>query len=521
MLAVSGGEYNGSTGIVSGFRRSAFGSRLLVPAADGRVAATWPPVPGVYFTFALPLICASGPLGLRSYLLVDSILLNLLFDAVVLIAVVVIMFRRMSFWHPLAGYLLFHVFSYTMRGWDLYAGATPMYGNTANFEVVTEAEISRALLWADVALIFFVFGCLWAHARFGRTAQRPVQRRVLNPRIIAAVCTVCLPAGLYVFLSIKSGGIAIGEDSAATNYLSVVAMWPIGCLTALIFTYGFRPQWLILVALYLSFVALQGYHRFMLVLPLLFFAAYYLQARRRRWPTLTILIGAVLVALLFPRLKMIGAAFQQGETAEVVTQLKDSFDRNKKFEEGENFLDQFAAGLTMTDFAEKKFLGSTYLAIITLPVPRAWWANKPGLADHLVDISTSTRQYNVEGRILTYVGEAYLNYGYAGIFIVPLLLGFGLTTFCLRATTGPMDRLSRYLYLIFFMILVQVFRDGMLSLFVFTIVHNLPMLFIWILHSIPGLAPKVWDLPPADPMALEHGNITPPFAPQLPGPPRR
>jgi len=451
----------------------------------------------------------------------EGILFNLLFDAVILIATVVIMFRRISFWHPLAAYLLFHGFSYTMRGWDLYAGATPMYGNALNLGVVTEAEISRALLLADAALILFVFGCLWAQHRFGLISQKPVVRRTLNPRIIAGVCGICLPIGVGVFFGIKNGSIQFGENFAGVNYMTVISMWPIGCLTALIFTYGFRLQWLILVVLYLGFVALQGFHRFMLVLPLLFFAAYYLQAHRRRWPTITIFIGAVLVALIFPRLKMIGAAFQQGETAEVVTHLKDSFNRDKKLEEGENFLDQFAAGLTMTDLNEKKFMGSTYLAIITLPVPRAWWSNKPGLADHLAEISTSTRRYDIEGRILTYVGEAYLIFGYVGIFIVPLLLGLSLTTFCLHACTGPMGRLSRYLYLICFMVLIQVFRDGMLSLVVFTVVHNMPMAFIWILHSIPGLAPKVWDLPPAHPMALEHGNIMTSLAAQPPGRLRR
>ena len=35
----------------------------------------------------------------------------------------------------------------------------------------------------------------------------------------------------------------------------------------------------------------------MLVLPLLFFAAYYLQARRLRWPTWPILVGAILLGL--------------------------------------------------------------------------------------------------------------------------------------------------------------------------------------------------------------------------------
>jgi hypothetical protein len=191
-----------------------------------------------------------------------------------------------------------------------------------------------------------------------------------------------------------------------------------------------------------------------------------------------------------------------------VSQFSQAFVKDTKSyteaEVGEDFLDQFAAGLSLTDSNERKFWGSSYLAIVTLPIPRAWWPNKPGLADHLQEISTSGRRFDIEGRILTYLGEAYLNFGYAGMVLMPALLGYLLTVFCLKATTGPMLRLGRYLYLVFFMALIQTFRDGLLSLFVFTIVHNMPMLFTWILHYIPGMADKALDRPPSDPLALEE-----------------
>ena len=168
------------------------------------------------------------------------------------------------------------------------------------------------------------------------------------------------------------------------------------------------------------------------------------------------------------------------------------------------FLDQYAGSLTLADFNDRKFWGSTYLAIITLPIPRAWWPNKPGLADHVQEISTSGRRYDVEGRITTYLGESYLNFGYAGFFFIPALMGYVFTAYFLQSATGPMQRLSRYVYLVIFMALVQTFRDGVLSIFVFTVVHNMPMLFTWILHSVPGLADKSMDRPPADPLALEE-----------------
>jgi hypothetical protein len=218
-------------------------------------------------------------------------------------------------------------------------------------------------------------------------------------------------------------------------------------------------------------------------------------------------VAALFIGLVFPRLKSIGASIQYGDYQNAITMVQESFGKSKSEYEvaaTEDFLDQFAGGLSLVDSNDRKFWGSTYLAIITLPVPRAWWPDKPGLADHLQEISTSGRRYDIEGRIMTYLGEAYLNFGYAGLLLVPILMGYLLTAACLRATTGPMLRLGRYLYLVFFMALIQTFRDGLLSIFVFTFVHNMPMLFTWILHSLPGFAVKSMDRPPADPMALEE-----------------
>jgi len=438
----------------------------------------------------------------------DSLIPYFLLDLGVVIAVIVLMFRRMAFWHPLTAYLLFHLYSFTYRLFQIIGGSPLMYTGQANAEAITPDEIIRAILWADVALIFFVAASWWAHQVFEAKAAQPVERRVLNPNIAKFIGLLCLPLGAYFFYAVKGSGITLDTASAATGYIQAISLWPIGVIGLLMFAFGFRWYLLALAAFFLGAVALQGYHRFMLVLPLLYFTALYLQTQRRRWPTIPILIAAFFVGLVFPRLKYIGQALQYGDTQEAIAQFSQVFVQDKKsytdYAVTEDFLDQFAGGLSLADSNERKFWGSTYLAIITLPVPRAWWPNKPGLADHLQEISTSGRRYDAEGRIITYIGESYLNFGYAGMMLIPAFMGYVLTALCLRATAGPMQRLARYIYLVFFMALVQTFRDGLLSIFVFTVVHNMPMLFTWILHMIPGFALKSMDRPPADPMALEE-----------------
>jgi hypothetical protein len=439
---------------------------------------------------------------------VDSILPFFFLDLAVIATVIVVMARRMSFWHPLTPYLLFHLYSFTYRTFKILGGSPLLYAGQPNAEAITPEEITRALLWADVGLIAFVAASWWAHQMFEARSHEPVERKILNPNIARFIGVLCLPIGAFVFFSLKTSALTVTTDSASASYLQAVSMWPIGVIGLLIFVFGFRSYLLVLAGLFLGIVALQGYHRFMLILPLLYLTAVYLQNHRRRWPTLLIVIGAIFVGLIFPRLKYIGQALQYGDTKEAISQFNQSFTNdNKSYSEvevGENFLDQFAGGLSLADTNDRKFWGSTYLAIVTLPIPRAWWPNKPGLADHLQEISTSGRRYDIEGRIVTYLGESYLNFGYAGMLLIPALLGYLLTAFCLHATSGPMQRLSRYVYLVSFMAMVQTFRDGLLSIFVFTVVHNMPMLFTWILHYIPGLAEKALDRPPSDPLALEE-----------------
>jgi hypothetical protein len=438
----------------------------------------------------------------------DSLIPYFLVDVAVVLAVIILMFRRMAFWHPLTAYLLFHLYSFTYRLFQILGGSPLMYTGQPNAEAISPEEIIRAMLWADAALILFVAASWWAHKVFEAKGDQPIERRVLNPNIAKAIGLLCLPLGAYFFYVVKTTGVVLLADSASAGYIQAIAMWPIGVIGLLIFAFGFRWHLLVLAAFFLGVVALQGYHRFMLILPLLYFTAFYLQNQRRRWPNLLIVVAALFVGMVFPRLKYIGQALQYGDTQEAIAQFSQAFVKDKKafveISAAEDFLDQFAGSLSLADGNDRKFWGSTYLAIITLPIPRAWWPDKPGLADHLQEISTSGRRYDVEGRIITYLGEAYLNFGYLGMMLIPAFMGYLLTAACLRATAGPMQRLARYIYLVFFMALVQTFRDGLLSIFVFTVVHNMPMLFTWILHMIPGFTLKSMDRPPADPLALEE-----------------
>ena len=441
----------------------------------------------------------------------DSLLPYALIDTVLFIVAGTFLLLRGSFWHPLAMYLIFHGYTVTWRTWQLVGGALPLYSKQPQFDSITPEELSRAILFSDFALAAFLTGSWWAHKLWQKKSLEPIERRVINPAIFIIVAAVCLPVGFYVFFAIR-GGTFDDNVFTQTSYFQVMAMWPIGCLTMLIFFYGFRLVLLVPTAVYLALVGTQGYHRFMLLLPLLFLAIYVIQRSRRLWPSLPMFLAGACLLLVFPKLKSIGQAIRYDDRREALRLVTEAFVAPESYEEAvtnELFLDQYAGALSLVDDVGSVYKGSTYLAALTLPIPRVLWQNKPRLGDHIIEVSTPRRPYNLEGRIITYIGESYFNFRHLGIVMIPLFLGFGLTAWCLRATSGPFLRLGRYFYCACAISFLQLFRDGLTSLIVFTVCHNLPMLFAMTLHFIPGFSEKKTDYPYAPEQEGEWGSSRP------------
>jgi hypothetical protein len=154
------------------------------------------------------------------------------------------------------------------------------------------------------------------------------------------------------------------------------------------------------------------------------------------------------------------------------------------------FLDEFASALTLLDMKGHKYYGSIYLPLLTLPIPRAWWPDKPTLAPFIKDISTTFRPMSTAGMIATYLGESYANFGIVGIFLVPPLLAALLALFYRRAQLAPYDSVLRFAYMVLSVNLIQVYRDGLCSLVVFTFVNMMPLAAIVVAHVVVAFAIK-------------------------------
>lgn len=397
-------------------------------------------------------------------------------------------FRHLSLISPLTAYLFFHVYSFTWRAWEVYLGAPTMYsfGYSSAYEPIAAEEMERALVFATLGLIIFAAGCHFARIRIeflesrGRLAGwKPVYRL---PTM--AVLQVSLAIGTVLFFSIRSG--ASLDFGPFSTYAGVSTVWPITCLIGIYFLTGrFWP--IALPALvYLSIVSVQGFHRFMLILPTLALLGVWLYHHRRKWPQIRHWLVIVLLMIVFPNLKYIGRATMDGDFNLAAQEAKAAFtgeSRKKLDETAAGFLDQFAGFLTLCDRYGKWEYGKTYTAFITLPIPRALWPGKPGLGDHIKERSVDSRPYGPEGRIITYLGESYVNFGLVGFVIIPFLMAHLLTSLYERCVRLPADSLAALTYIFVSSAFIQTYRDGVVSALMFGFVYNMPLIFIWFIHA--------------------------------------
>jgi hypothetical protein len=91
------------------------------------------------------------------------------------------------------------------------------------------------------------------------------------------------------------------------------------------------------------------------------------------------------------------------------------------------------------------------------------------------------------GMVTTFIGEFYLNFSFFGILIFTWLTAYWLARIYFKAYRSSYYSVLRFGYLLVACNLIQVYRDGFMSLFVFTLINMMPLALIVILHRVvPG-----------------------------------
>jgi O-antigen polysaccharide polymerase Wzy-like protein len=281
------------------------------------------------------------------------------------------------------------------------------------------------------------------------------------------------------------GKIDLGSWNSS-SWTMVTQSWVGLVLLSLIYYYGFRRLFVIPLCAYLLIMAVQGFDRFRLVIPLIYLTLVWLSRKGRKWPPLWMVgAGAVIVLAMFP-MKTIGRMVRNGAPVpEIVEETANSMtDVAAGQSDDQMVLDEFASTVTLIEDSHRYYYGMLYYPLLTMPIPRQLWATKPVLNEYQHDISTPSRPMAPSGMVPTLHGESYANLGVLGILVISPLLAYWLGRFYFEAMRKSYFSVYRFSYLLVACNLIQVFRDGLISLVVFTVVNMMPLVAIALLSYL-------------------------------------
>lgn len=395
--------------------------------------------------------------------------------------------------HPASLYFFFHAYTFTFRLFQLANGAPTMFANTATFLPVMREEIQRASFIALASLLIMTF--LWLY--LANKSKPPmvvsngdIRYRPFSKRLMWMIISVTLPIGLISMILLR-GSILVGASVMSlgvwvgSSYLISASQWFGISLLALIFYYGFRWTLLIPFLLYVIIGLLTFPFRTMVIIPGMFIVFTYLRRNGLKWPTLKLTLPIITMVFLFIAGKELGPQLRQGDFSGAWNLLvRRTIDMEDGTHVDAMFMDQMAVALSQIDDRNQFYYGGTYANLLLLPIPRAFWPDKPGQADWQKEIQTTARPTGEMGAIVTAFGEAYANFGYLGIVLYAMVIAVFSYRLYFWMLRSPYYSLVNFWSLSVYAILIQVFRDGLVSFVTFQVTMLMPLTLITFLHLI-------------------------------------
>jgi hypothetical protein len=424
----------------------------------------------------------------------------LTFDVIVLCVSTAALFRygQLSAFHPGSAYLFFHFYTVTLRLLALMLGATPLVMP----EPVSIDEIIRAALIFDAALASATGVWLYLAHREHRSNKRislphRCEAVLLSSRLVHIVAWPTILVGLIGLrflrfsdpLSLEQNRASLGAWNSSTWVLQTVTWAQQGSLM-LHYVFGFQPVHVCLTIVLFALTLLST-SRYVLLIWGIFVCYIVLSSRQLRWPPFRYTVGLVFLAVLWFPLKVVTGSVRAGDGAPTVVSnvadyLTDAVSAGGTWDT--NFLDQAAATMSLVDLRGELFYGKTLLPLLVSPVPRLWWPDKPHMNEYQHVISTPGRPMSTYGAITTVVGEGYANFWYFGGVLFPVLAAYLYGRAYFAAIKHPHNSLFRFSYLVVASMLIQVYRDGFVSAFLFPITAAMPMIILAVVHwAIPSV----------------------------------
>lgn len=397
---------------------------------------------------------------------------------------------RISAMHPATIYLFFHLWVVTKRLIELNLGA-PLSA-AFPYQPITLVELTRAALMFDVVLFVMTAGWVIASAvDYKKNGPLPAPGHEKAPNLsktyVVGFARLMVPLGIFGMFG-SHGDATTGAAGVAATIIGTFTLWLPLSLMPLFYWYGPR-RWLVgaaLVVLWLCETRM-GSTRWLILLPTVFFCYAYLSRSGLWWPPRKVmLLLAVMGILWLPGKEISGVVAGGGgisDVAQTVTSVWTTSATQANHPDTQ-FLDMAAMTVSLVDEKGKFYYGNTIWPAFFNYIPRAIWPDKPSAEQWEIDISTKDRPMSTYGMTASLMGAAYVDFGYAGIVIIPFLFSLFLGWAYFQAFRCSHYSVGRFAFLVMACILFQPYRDGMYTFFIFCSVCMMPMFMIVVLHLI-------------------------------------
>lgn len=397
---------------------------------------------------------------------------------------------RLSAMHPATIYLFFHVWVVTKRLVELNLGA-PLSAAFPN-QPITLTELTRAALMFDVVLFVMTVGwIITASVDYKKNGPLPAPGQEKAPNLsktyMLGFARIMVPLSFLSVLGIRGDG-STGAGGIISDVLGIVQLWLPLSLMPLFYWYGPR-RWLIGAAVVVFWLCetRMGSTRWLILLPMVFFCYAFLSRSGLRWPPRKVVLVLAVMGVLWLPGKEISTVIARGggivDVLQTVTTVW-TVSATQANHPDTQFLDMAAMTVGLVDEKGKFYYGNTMWPALFNYVPRAIWPDKPTSDQWEIDISTKDRPMSTYGMTASLMGAAYVDFGYAGIVIVPFLFSLFLGWAYFKAFRCSHYSVGRFAFLVMDCILFEPYRDGMYTFFIFNMVCMMPMYIIVLLHLI-------------------------------------
>lgn len=411
----------------------------------------------------------------------------IILDLIVLILCIVVLLRfaRLTALHPATWILVFHSLFISFRAIVISLGAP-------TFLAATNAEVSHALVISTIGLVFFSIGAFVASQQKGESALQLSPRKMVDSSAIRVYLLIVFAVSLLSTLAtafipgVGKADIDLGSWNGS-SWVTVGFAWFPLVFVLLIYINGFKKMYLLFFLLYLIIGISQGYHRIRVVAPIIFLLLIFIERKNIRWMPVWMILSLSLGFFVVIPLKNVGSMIQNNTPFTDIIQRAGEQISNS-IENGIDeipFLDQCAVSISLLEKNRGDFFYfSTYLPLLTLPIPRPWWPDKPGVSFYRFEIQTEQRPVGTWGTVVTYVGEAYFAFGIVGVIVICFITSYCFSRLYFRSLNSNKGSPWRLLNITFCGSMFIILRDGTYSLVIYPLVYFLPITFLCIIYII-------------------------------------